>query len=110
MSYDFSMTIDTGGTEPATIVDGINYTYNVWSMYKLAFKPLEGGVKSLDGKTGKRCIIHLRRAIQSMEDNRKIYEALNPENGWGNYKGALEVLRDLSKWCLDHPNATMRVC
>lgn len=33
----------------------------------------------------------------------------DPDNGWGDYKGALEYLEKLLTACKNHPRATIRV-
>lgn len=108
MSWDFWMSIDAGGTEPAVVRDDINYTYNVSPMYLDAIDH-DDGIGGLNGMTGEQCIPILRDAIKRMEDDPAKYQAMNPENGWGDYRGALEVLRDLLSWCIDVPKATMRI-
>jgi hypothetical protein len=96
-------------------VDGCsrNYTYNVSPMFYEALKgtPIEkDGVRGLNGKAAEWCVDLLDLAIQRMEYAPDIYKAMNPENGWGSYDGALELLRDLRRWCVDNPAAKMGVC
>lgn len=107
MSYDFAMDTDCGGPERHVVLDGINYTYNVWPMY---YDVLGGtGVNDLDGKTGRECIPLLRAAVAKMETSPAKYREMNPDNGYGDYEGALRTLRELLAWCLSAPLATMRI-
>lgn len=107
MSWDFSMDIDVGGKEPATVYDDLNYTCNVSSMY---YDAIGGqGVRDLAGKLGSECIPILTAAIARMANDPTKYRAMNPKNGWGNYTGALKLLRALLRWCEEAPLATMRI-
>ena len=108
MSWDFSMTIDAGGEFPIDLPYEANYTYNVSAMFFEAF-PGKDGIRGLDGRTGEDCQEPLRVAIQAMEDNPGKYKTMNPDNGWGDYHGALDLLRELRGWCVAAPNATMAV-
>jgi hypothetical protein len=68
----------------------INYTFNVSPMFRLA---LGGdGIKQLNNLSRDECIELLQDGIKHMEQNPEIYKKLNPENGWGDYEGALDVL------------------
>ena len=107
MSYDFSMHIDCGGDHPHVVKDDLNYTYNVSPMYRDAMG--SEGINRLDGKTGADCSPIVRDAIATMERNAGKYRAMNPANGWGDYEGALRVLRELYGWCQEAPLATIRV-
>jgi hypothetical protein len=107
MSYDFAMDMDCGGPERHVVLDGLSYTYNVWPMY---YDAMGGsGVNDLDGKTGHECVPLLRAAVAKMEGNPAKYRAMNPENGYGGYEGALRALRDLLGWCRKAPLAMMRI-
>lgn len=71
----------------------INYTFNVSPMFRLA---LGGdGIKQLNNLGREECIELLESGIKHMEQNPEIYKKLNPENGWGNYEGALNVLSQI---------------
>lgn len=101
------MEIDVGGDEPATVRTGLGYTYNVSPMF---YDAMGGeGIRGLDGKLGRDALPLLRSAIEKMAGNPEKYRAMNPENGWGNYDGALRLLRDLLEWCESAPLATLVV-
>jgi hypothetical protein len=106
MSYDFGMKADLGNGD-IYLWYNHNYTYNVSSMFYKAFG--EEGIKFIENKTGKECLQKLRKGLKEMQDNKKIYEALNPDNGWGNYEGAIEVIETLIKWALESPKAKFYV-
>ncbi len=107
MSYDICLVIDTGGSEPASLIEDRNMTYNVSPMFRKALK--EGGVNKLDGKLAKDCINMLRDGIKDMQDKKAEYEKLNPSNGWGDYDSALNYLKRLLDDALAHPKATFKV-
>lgn len=67
----------------------INYTSNVAPMFRLALG--KNGIKQLNDLGREECIELLQDGIKDMEENPETYNKLNPENGWGNYKGALNV-------------------
>lgn len=107
------MSIDTGNGHRAYCGPDLNETYNVSGMYFKAFRGtgIGGGegIRDLDGKLASECVEPLRTAIRRMEDEPAVYEALNPENGWGSAQGALQTLRALLEGCVEHPLATVDV-
>jgi hypothetical protein len=107
MSYDVSLAIDTGAPTLTHVVDCGNYTYNVGTMFR---KALGGkGLYDLNGVEAWKVIAKLRLAVDTMRRNRDEYEALNPENGWGNYEGALEYLVGILKECEQHSKCVILI-
>ena len=106
MSYDFGMKADLGN---GYVYMGYeqNYTYNVSPMFYKAFG--DPGINFIEGKTGKECIEKLRLGLKEMQDNKSKYEAMNPDNGWGSYEGAVEVIETLIKWAAESPLAEFYV-
>ena len=80
-----------------------NYTYNVSAMFYDAIGA--EGIRSLNGKTGEEAKPILEAAIKNMESAPDKYKALNPPNKWGDYEGALQLLKTLLQWCTDAPKA-----
>lgn len=108
MSYSVWLEIDTGGEEPYQIDDDyLNYTYNVAPMFRLALG--DEGLRGLHGKTGLEAGGMLIVGITHMRGQRQQYLPLNPENGWGDYEGALDFLVRLLRVCTAHPKATVVV-
>lgn len=105
MSYDIYLSIDTGGSEPATVVECGNMTSNVAPMWRLAGADLA----EFDGRTARDCLPALRLAIAAMEDDAAPYRALNPDNGWGSYESCLVYLRSLVADFAAHPLTQVRV-
>jgi hypothetical protein len=87
VSYDIWLTIDTGGPDTVTTHEVGNYTSNVSPMWKKAFGYL---LREMDGRNAREMVEDLERAVRHMRDPENLakYEAMNPENGWGNHEGA----------------------
>ncbi len=84
-----------------------NYTYNVSEMFYDAFGG--DGIRGLNGLLGHECQPLLDAAIAKMQAEPEKYRAMNPDNGWGNYEGALELLLTLRSWCVNSPMAEMYI-
>jgi hypothetical protein len=78
-----------------------NYTYNVSPMWYAA-KP-EKGIRTHYGMTGQEALNPLREIREYMEDHKEELEKLDPENGWGDYCGALEFVNSLIMASLRNP-------
>lgn len=105
MSYDIWLTIDTGGTEPAHIGHGWNYTSNCAPMWRAAGADLA----EFDGKTAGECLPQLHTAIDGLKASPAVYRAMNPDNGWGSYDILVTALDVLALQFAAHPKATVRV-
>jgi hypothetical protein len=105
MGYDISLHIHTGKSM-TEVLDLGNYTYNVSKMY---YKAIPGGIKSLHGKSAGESAPIIKAAISDMESNPEEYEKLNPENGWGDYNGAIRFLKDLIPGMEEHPATTVLI-
>ena len=84
-----------------------NYTHNVTPMWREA-----GVYEALYESAGKlacEIIPALERGVADMEARPSVYEAMNPENGWGSYDRALPWLRAVLAACRENPGATIRV-
>lgn len=138
MSYDVYFEIDTGGDE-STEVGWCNYTSNVSGMWSKALqlpeKPQfnDDGTprmcRSYDRETKEwreeQCnnwglgLIHeapaseaagiLAAAVERMAASPEEYKPMEPDNGWGDYEGALEFLRWVAEMAAKHPATTIRI-
>jgi hypothetical protein len=110
VSYDIHlyMNIDTGAAEPSwfTVAEIGNYTSNVAPMWTDA---LGHSLADLKEQTAGEALPALQRAVTALEADPGKYEAMNPSNGWGGYRGALDYLRRLRDACAEHPKATIYV-
>lgn len=90
MSYDMSI-----GDE------SFNYTYNVSAMWYAAMPAI--GIRAHYGLSGKSAITPLRYIRGYMEDHREELIELDPENGWGDYDGAVEFVSSLIMASIRNP-------
>lgn len=84
-------------------------TYNLTPMFEL-FWPLLAAVRSegLKLKADDLYLPVLNTFINMGMDPEK-YEAMNPENGWGDFKGAKEFVEQLKEACEKWPEAVVLV-
>lgn len=101
MSWGIRLETDTDVIE---VFDG--HTYNLTPMWRLA--GVFNASRDLDGQTARsiltRAVEGLSRAVQFPEQ----FRSLNPENGWGDYEGFVEMLTLLAIRCAENPNAKAR--
>lgn len=79
-----------------------NYTSNVSSMWDKAMPSLN--LRDMHGLTGKECVQQLAEGVEHMARNRHQYLPLEPENGWGDYGGALALLVVMLIECETNPD------
>jgi hypothetical protein len=106
MSYDIWLEIDTGGPEPATVCEVGNYTSNVSRMW---FDALGRSLGDYEGAPCSEAAGPIRSGVDRMKADPAHYEAMNPENGWGDYEGAVKYLERLYEGCCAHPKAIIRI-
>ncbi len=107
MSYDIWIEIPCkkeGKDDWMPINDGYNYTSNVSKMFYEAFEKIGGNWRDFhdynkEHMTCKKAIPLLKKAIKELEDNPEHYKQYNPPNGWGNYEGAINFLKNILSDC-----------
>ena len=106
MSYDVSLVIDTGGPEPAEVLEVGNYTSNVVRMWQWAL-----GVRLVDydGVPCERAIAPLKDGVRRMEADPDFYRPLTRNPDWGDYEGALDFLKRIVEACEAHPKCRLRI-
>jgi hypothetical protein len=109
VSYDGWLVIDTGGPEPATVAELGNCTSNVSPMWRKALAAAGEPIRLSDteGRNAADALPLLRAAAQHMRDNPDEYLPMNPDNGWGDYDGALKYLANVADECERHPRASL---
>ena len=100
MSYDVSIEYHYQAEEVGDM------TSNVADMWNNALGCTLG---SLNGWQCSEAEPVLRKGIREMEKRRDAYTALAPENGWGDYDGALDYLRRIAASCVRHPCGVLRI-
>lgn len=104
MSYDVYLNVDGGAGHGVCAFDR-NMTSNVAPMWRKAGVDL----REFQGLLAGRVIDSLNAAIDNMTNYPEDYRAMNPENGWGSYEGALDFLTSLRDACQKFPRAEIGV-
>jgi hypothetical protein len=105
MSLDVYLT----AVRPCIVYDR-NITHNINKMagaagiYEHIWRPDEIGItKAAD-------LIHpLREGLNRLVSDPEKFEALNPPNGWGDYKGLVDFVTEYLASCEENPDATVKV-
>jgi len=107
MSYDVYVYQEGGHGRRALLWEG-NYTVNVAPMWTDA---LESSLGDLIEQTPKAADLAplLAPGVERMKAEPERYKAMNPENGWGDYEGALRYLSEIADVCANYPQATVEV-
>jgi hypothetical protein len=137
MSYDVYIEVPTGPTHTVEAFSR-NYTSNVSWMWgeclALPEKPsldengeqrygscptdkgtwervpiMDWGLRLLNGAPCSEAAGVLAAAVARMKLRADEYRQKEPENGWGNYDGALEFLAEIAQAAADHPLGVIRV-
>lgn len=107
MSYDIELKMDTGAKDLTTVIDVGNYTSNIVKMFNHVFEVEDW--KYIDGMLASAVLPILRRAHACMVLSEDYLKTLNPENGWGNYEGALKFLKKMIDACEEHPKTIFKI-
>jgi len=106
MSADYWLVIDTGGPEPSRLHDpSLNITYNLGPMLRAAGFP---DWKALDGAPASEAAGMLDDVARRLRaDRSRLVAEFTPENGWGDWDGAVKFIEDFRDECAAHPKATI---
>ena len=105
MSWDAQLTTECCGSDRGEW----GYTGNTSGIVNLALATAgypsdQTWWKRISGLTGKDAAVLLAAAVNEIQSNRSTYEAMNPENGWGDTAGILAQLRSMLDACsIDTP-------
>ncbi|MFJ4038233.1 hypothetical protein ACIPVB_09100 [Microbacterium sp. NPDC090007] len=103
MSWGIHLETDNG--EVVEVFDG--HTYNLSPMWRLA-GVFEKHSVELDGMAAHEIGLRASRGLLRAVTRPDVYRHLNPENGWGNFDGFVEMLTRLAIRCADNPTAIAR--
>lgn len=107
------------GREPVTLTDdddedrtiySANITHNLNEMakeagiYRHLWRPEEIGITK-----AAQLIDPLSAGLKLLLSDRPRFEALNPENGWGDYDGLVSFVDEYMRACMEHPDAEVSV-
>lgn len=88
----------------------LNITHNLTGMaaeagiYKAIWRPEEiGATRAMDITPA------LREGLGMMLSAPDRFKRLNPENGWGDYDGFVEFVKEVHEACVLHPSARIEV-
>ena len=84
----------------ANITHNLNKMASEAGIYEALWRPEEVGYK-----TAGQLISPLRDGLTLLESDPTRFEAFNPENGWGNYEGLVEFVREYLEACEQYPTA-----
>lgn len=84
-----------------------NCTHNLAPMWHLA--GVYDALYKSNNDTAEKYIEVLEKGIADMEARPEEYKELNPPNGWGNYEGALNFLKDFTNNCKEYPKSIIGV-
>lgn len=104
MSWDAFAFVMVDGHEVDLPVE-FNYTHNTNRMIREAGWPEfwpEGPIPAAEVEA------RLATVIDTMSGQRRRFEAMNPENGWGSYETLLPLLENMRSAAAEYPSATWR--
>lgn len=94
---------------PSLLQDSISITYNLSDMYTLALKNIDHIVddfgKYLHGARTKDALPMFEKMFDELISHPEIYKPLEPDNGWGTYKGLCDKIYALIFACRKYPKA-----
>ena len=99
------MSLDIWLDDGITDIGDFNYTHNVTPMWKKA--GVYDALYNSEGKEALEILPVLHSGINHMVVNQDEYLGLNPDNGWGDYEGALSFLIEFSECCAEYPKAVI---
>lgn len=98
--------------------ESFNYTYN---LSKFFHDHIDGGVRALDGLTGKQAVTVLSNSIEAIDNTRfsfrngdwideaAFYKTYDAPNGWGTTVGAIIFLSRIMGACAQNPRKKVAV-
>lgn len=74
-------------------------------IYKALWRPEELGITKAS-----QLIAPLGTGLDELLSNPEHFKAFNPTNGWGDYDGLVNFVKNYIKACVDYPDAQVEVC
>lgn len=107
MSLDFYI-VDEGKASGIEIeLFSINITHNVSPMWRKA--EIFDELYKSNGKQPKEIVEQLEQGLFMMQIHSEDYKSLNPKNGWGDYKNAVQFLSEVIESCKLYPEAKIKI-
>ncbi len=95
--------------EQETVFD-YNITHNLGGMaeragvYQYLWRP-----EDMNIKVAKDLIKPLEIGLETLLSSPEIFKVMNPENGWGNYEGLVEFVKEYLRACKYYPDSIIYV-
>lgn len=86
------------------ITHNLNTTAEAAGIYKQLWRPDEIGIT-----TARQLIERLTAGLALLESDPERFKAFDPANGWGDYDGLVQFVRDYLAACKEYPEATVEV-
>lgn len=100
MSADLWLEMDTGGTEPTSITDSVNVTYNLSGMLRAAGYPGHREMLGAPAVEAGGVFASVAQKLRSGDYGEHV-----PTNGWGTKEWAVEFCDAMAAQCAAHPKA-----
>lgn len=106
MSWGVDIEVDhaDGYTTSVEVVDG--HTYNLTPMWRRA--GIFETSRDLQGRSAGQLAPILTAGLVDALRYSTAYQDLNPDNGWGDYEGFIEILTKFTRLAWEHPTGTLR--
>lgn len=110
MSLNVCLEIDTGNGHKVEAFWG-NITHNLGKMASMAdlYYPLWRPEEYHEGPLvyAKDLVPVLEKGLKTLITDREYFEGFNPSNGWGDYDGFVQFVKEYLDACKDNPNCTI---
>lgn len=110
MSLDYYLMAKADVGKPAPVeleLFSRNITHNLGKMWREA--GVYDALYNSDGDYAIQHIATLEGGLADMLLEPEKYKKLNPLNGWGDYEGAIEFLKEVLNRCREYPKAIIRI-
>lgn len=96
--------IESGCVYSDNITHNLNTMASEAGIYKHLWRPEE-----LNITIAKELIEPLEMGLVELETNPKKYKQFNPSNGWGDFNGLIEFVKNYLDACVKYPDAIIRI-
>jgi hypothetical protein len=86
------------------ITHNLNRMAGAAGIYEALWRP-----ENIDATAGADLIEPLRAGLEELKSKPAVYTLMNPENGWGDYKGLIKFVERYLEACREHPEAEIQI-
>lgn len=105
MSASYWLEIDAGADWPARLTESFNVTYNLGPMLRAAGFPDWEALRDAPASEVAGVLDGVSKKLRA--DQERLVAEFTPDNGWGNWKWALEFTEAFRDACAENPKATI---